>query len=301
MAQRTQTDPYRDLAAAARRGSRAAVAGLLVSAVLAAIKISAGVLGSAYALIADGVESILDVFGALVVLGSLRLSTTRPNERYPFGLGRVEPLGGIVVSLVLLSAAVGIAIESIREIRTPHHAPAAFTLVVLVGVVLAKELLFRRLLGTGAEIGSSALSADAWHHRSDALTSLAAFVGISVALVGGPGYESVDDWAALAACLVIAFNGVRLFYAGIVEVLDVAPPKALEEEVREVALAVPGVRRLDKCRVRKSGMGYFVDIQVVVDGESTVREGHRVGHDVKDALLASKLGVLDVAVHVEPD
>jgi cation diffusion facilitator family transporter len=293
-------DPYAQAAEAALRGARAAVLGICASVALAVIKILAGVIGNAYALIADGVESILDVFSSLVVWGSLRIAAAPPNERYPYGYGRVEPLAALVASLTLLAAAVGIAIESVREIVTPHHAPASFTLVVLVGVVIVKGIMFRGLARAGAAIGSQALQGDAVHHRADAITSSAAFLGILIARIGGPGYESADDWAALIACGVIAFNGVRLFRSALTEVLDVAPPDEIAAGIRKIAGSVAGVAEIDKCRVRKSGIGYFVELHVVVDGNLPVRVGHTIAHQVKDSLLAGGLGILDAAIHVEP-
>ncbi len=292
--------PYAQIAAAAELGRRATVIGICVSAVLATVKIVAGVVGNAYVLIADGIESVLDIFSSLVVLGSLRLSASEPNERFPFGYGRIEPLGALVVSLILIGAAITIAIESVREINLPRHAPATFTLVVLLGVIAAKEFMFRFLVKAGEEIGSTAVRSDAWHHRSDAITSAAAFIGISIALLGGPGYESADDWAAIAACLVIGFNGIRLFRTALLEVLDVAAPSEIEQKIRDIAASPPGVARVEKCRVRKSGLGYFIEIHVEVKGDMTVRDGHRIAHEVKDALMASELGVFDVLVHIEP-
>jgi cation diffusion facilitator family transporter len=279
---------------------KATTVGICASAILAIAKIVAGVFGDAYALVADGAESMLDIFSSLVVLGSLRLATAPPNQKYPFGYGRAEPLASLVVALVLLAAAGGIAVQSVREIFTPHHAPQPFTLVVLIIVVAVKELMFRRLSRAGDDIGSSAVSSDAWHHRSDALTSVAAFIGISISIICGKGYESADDWAALAACGVIAFNGVRLFRSALQEVMDVAPDDATSVKIREIASQVDGVLAIDKCRVRKSGLGYFVELHVMVDGDDSVRRGHEIGHRVKDVLLASGLGVLDVAMHVEP-
>jgi cation diffusion facilitator family transporter len=206
----------------------------------------------------------------------------------------------LVVSVVLLASAVGIAIQSVREILTPHHGPEPFTLGVLLAVVAVKELMYRRLIRAGNDIGSTTVRTDAWHHRSDAVTSLAAFVGISIALWGGPGYERADDWAALVACAVIAFNGVLLFRSALSEALDVAPDGQIASQVRRVSAAITGVRQIDKCRIRKSGLGYYVEIHVVVDGDISVRAGHSIGHQVKDALLASHQGILDVTVHVEP-
>lgn len=291
---------HRRVAEAALHGARATVTGIVANTILAAVKILAGVLGNAYALIADGVESMLDIVSSIIVWGSLRAAARGPSERFPFGYGRVEPLAALVVALALLTAAVGIAVQSAREILTPHHAPAPFTLLVLVAVVATKEIMYLRLSRKAREIGSTAIESDAWHHRSDSLTSLAAFVGISIALAGGRGYETADDWAALVACGVIAFNGWRILRAALDDILDAAPDPALEQQMRDVAARVPGVAGLHYSRMRKSGLGYFVDLQVIVDKHATVEEGHRVGHAVKDALLAADLALLDVDIHIEP-
>jgi cation diffusion facilitator family transporter len=288
------------LGKSAASGIRASLAGVLVSIVLGAIKIVAGVLGNSYALLADGVESMLDVVSGLVVAGSLKIAAQPPDERYPYGYGKVEPAAALVIAGGLLATAIGIAIQSIREIYRPHHAPAPFTLVVLVVVVLTKELLFRFLIRKGESIDSNAMRTDAWHHRSDSLTSVAAFIGISIALAMGDAYESADDWAALFAAGVIAFNGVRLLRTSWREIMDASLPPEVIEEIREVARRVEGVTGIDMCRVRKSGLGLWVDIHVEVPGDKTVREGHTISHRVKDALVASKHHVMDAIVHIEP-
>ena len=277
-----------------------AAIGVIASTFLATLKIAAGVIGNSFALVADGVESVLDIFSGLLVWGSLRVSAVPQSERYPYGLGKAEPLASLVVSTVLLLAAAGIAISAAQAILSPQEAPQSFTLVVLVGVLIAKELMFRALSARGREIGSTALDSDAWHHRSDALTSLAAFIGISVALTAGEGFESADDWAALVACAVIAFNGVRLFRASLREVLDVTAPEEICDRIRDLAQAIPGVDGVDLLRVRKSGLALWVDIHVEVDGEISVRAGHEIAHLVKDGLLHSDLRILDALVHVEP-
>jgi cation diffusion facilitator family transporter len=273
---------------------------VVISLALGIVKIVAGVLGHSYALIADGVESMLDVASGLVVAGSLKLAAQPPDERYPFGYGKVEPTAAIVIATGLLAAATIITIQSVREILRPHLAPAPFTLVVLVLVVITKELLFRFLSRAGLSINSKALQTDAWHHRSDSLTSLAAFIGISVALWGGKGYEQADDWAALFAAGIIAFNGGKLLRSAWREMMDAALPEHIIEDIREIARQVDGVAGIDMCRVRKSGLGLWVDIHVEVHGDMTVRDGHRIAHDVKDALVASKHNVMDAIVHIEP-
>jgi cation diffusion facilitator family transporter len=295
------TDAVRSkLDQSAATGIRASLGGVLVSVLLGAVKILAGVLGQSYALIADGVESMLDVVSGLVVAGSLKIAVQPPDERYPFGYGKIEPVAALVIATALLATAIGIAIQSAREILGPHHAPAWFTLVVLIVVIGVKELLYRNLLRISRIIDSHAMRTDAWHHRSDSLTSLAALIGISVALLGGKGYESADAWAALFAAAVIAFNGGLLFRTSWREILDVALPVNVVEDIRRIAAGVDGVSGIDMCRVRKSGLGLWVDIHVEVPGEMTVREGHAIAHRVKDALMASSFAVMDALVHIEP-
>jgi cation diffusion facilitator family transporter len=285
---------------AAVKGIRASLITVAVSLVLGIIKVIAGLVGHSYALIADGVESLLDVASGLVVAGSLKLSAKPPDEEYPYGYGKAEPAAAMIIATGLLAAAVIVAIQSVREIVRPHATPAAFTLIVLVAVVTTKEVLFRFLIRTGRSIDSNAMETDAWHHRSDSLTSLAAFVGIAIALWGGKGYEPADDWAALFAAGVIALNGIRLIRKAWREIMDASPPDEIIDDIREIARRVDGVAGIDMCRVRKSGLALFVDIHVEVDGDMTVRDGHEIAHLVKDALLASKHSVMDAVVHIEP-
>ncbi len=294
------TGTVRQLDQAVVEGTRAVALGVVASALLATAKIAAGIFGNSFALVADGVESVLDIFSGLLIWGGLRASAIPQTERHPFGLGKAEPLASLVVSTVLLMAAVGIAVGAVREIVTPHQGPAVFTLLVLVGVVVTKEVMFRMLSARAEAIGSQALQVDAWHHRSDALTSLAAFVGISVALIFGEGFESADDWAALVACAVISYNGIRLFRTSLKEVLDVAPPDEIRDRIRDVTESVPGVEGIDLLRVRRSGLVLWVDIHVEVDGELSVRDGHEIAHLVKDRLMDSDLRILDALVHIEP-
>lgn len=268
---------------------------------LAITKITVGLVGNSYALIADGIESTMDIFSSLIVWGGLRISIKPPDEDHPFGHGKAESMAGMVVALALIAAAAIIAVQSIREILTPHHVPAWYTLVALVLIILVKEFLFRKMTAVGEELKSSSLKTDAWHHRSDALTSAAAFVGISIALIGGEKFAAADDWAALLACGLILSNGVRLLLPAVDEVMDRAAPEDFEEEIREIAAAVPGVVSIEKCRIRKSGLAYLMEIHVTVRGEITVREGHRIGHEVKNRLIASDLNILDAALHIEPD
>lgn len=274
--------------------------GVAVNASLAMVKIMAGVFGNSYALIADGIESTADIVTSLVVWGGLRVAASPATDRHPYGYGKAEALSGVVASISLLVAAGLIAYHSVREILTPHHLPHWSTLVVLLVVIVVKEGLARWIGKVGESVESSALVADSWHHRSDALTSAAAFLGISIALIGGKGWEAADDWGALVACGVIAATGLRLLVATTRDLLDVAPPKSFEEDVRQLAATVEGVKGVEKCRIRKSGLAYYVDLHIEVDGEATVREGHRISGKVRSTLRNSGLKIADVLVHVEP-
>ena len=279
---------------------RMSVLAIAVSVVLATVKLAAGVIGHSFALIADGIESTLDIVSASLVWGGLRIAATPPDENHPYGHGKAESMAAIMVAVILLGAAVFLAIQSVAEIIAPHHAPAPFTLVVLVAVVITKELLFVRMSRVSKSVDSTSLRADAWHHRSDSLTSAAAFIGISLSLILGEGYESLDDWAALFACGIITYNGFRILRSAMSEAMDRAAPRELRARIREIASSVPGVEGIDKCLTRKSGPYWLVDIHVMVDGNLPVSDGHEIGHDVKRALLQSDLGVLDVLVHIEP-
>ncbi len=282
------------------RGIRSAQAGLLVNAGLAVTKFIAGLLGHSYALIADAIESAADVFSSIIVWGGLRISARSADEEYPFGYGKAESLAAAVVGLLLLGAAVGVAIQAVREIRTPHHAPAPFTLVVLVVVVLVKEGLFRRVRQVGNEVGSTAVQADAWHHRSDAITSAAAFVGISVALLGGPGWEEADDWAALVAAGIIFVNGFGVLRPAVHDLMDRAPDSAVVARVGEAAGSIAEVRAVEKLKVRKHGLTYYVDIHVQADPAMSLHDAHVLSGRVKSAIRSAVPAVAGALVHMEP-
>jgi len=281
-------------------GTRRVAIGLVTSAVLAVIKLGTGIVGASYALVADGVESAFDVFSGLLVWSGLRVGGAPPSSEYPYGQGKAEQIAALAVAAMLLSGAIGIAAGAIRGIMIPHGGPAAFTLPVLAVVVVVKEAMYRLLNTGGTAIGSEALRADAWHHRSDALTSVAAFIGISVALIGGEGYEAADEWAALLACGVIAWNGSRLFRSAIREVLDAAAPPEIAARVRELAGGVTGVTGIDDLRIRRSGLVWLVDIHVEVDGAQSVRQGHEIAHRVRDRLEQSEFPIREALVHIEP-
>jgi cation diffusion facilitator family transporter len=285
----------------AEAGARMVLRGVALNLGLAAVKLAGGVFGNTYALVADAAESLLDVVSSLLVWAGFRVAARPPDADHPYGHGKAEALAALGVAAFVFGMSGLVGHHAVREIITPHAAPAWWTLLVLALVVAVKLWFSRRMRAAGEETGSTALGVEALHHWSDAMTSAAAFVGIALALWGGPGWEAADDWAALFACIVIAFNGAVMVLKAQGDVMDAAVPAGFEREVRALALAVPGVLALDKVRMRKSGLTHLVDIQVRVNGDLTVTAGHAIAHAVKDALLGSAAHrISDVTVHVEP-
>jgi cation diffusion facilitator family transporter len=283
-----------------QRGISAARLALFASAGFVMVKVVTGLLGHSYALVADGVESSLDILSSLIVWRALAVSGREADDRYHFGYAKAESLAGAAVALLLMVAAVGISIQAVREIMAPRHVPEAYTLVVLVGVIVAKEALYRRMMAVGTAIDSAAVMADAWHHRTDAITSLAAFIGILVARVGGEAWAPADDVAALVASAIIAINGVRLLRPAVQDLMDRAPPRRILDQVEGTARAVPGVRAVEKIQARRAGAGYYVALHIEADATMALADAHLLGHDVKDAILEDLPTVLDVLVHMEP-
>ncbi len=273
---------------------------LLSNVLLAIIKTLAGIFGNSYALIADAIESTTDVFASLLVLFGLKYAAKPPDENHPYGHGKIEPLVTFLVVAFLVTSATVIAYESIQHIRTPHKVPEPWTLIVLGGIILWKEGSYRYVIRKSRKTGSSSLRAEAWHHRSDAITSVLAFVGIAIALIFGKGYETADDWAALLASAFILYNSFLIFRPALGEVMDEQRYARLQQEIREKSLDVDGVMATEKCYIRKTGMTYHVDLHAIVDGKISVRHGHDIAHALKDHLKASIPHLGQVLVHVEP-
>ncbi|MGV0752753.1 cation transporter [Empedobacter brevis] len=279
---------------------KASIFSIIGNASLAGIKFLAGYFGNSYALIADAIESSADVFSSIFVFFGLKYSSRPADENHPYGHGKAEALITFLVVTFLIVSAIIIAKESITNIITPHHQPKPFTLLVLGGIILFKELSFQYVMRKSVETNSSSLKADAWHHRSDAITSLMAFIGISISLVMGPGWEAADDVAALFASAFILYNAYKILRPALGEIMDEQLYEEEIEEIRKIASHVPGVMATEKCNVRKSGMNYYVDLHAIVDGSISVVEGHKISHDLKDAVQAEMPQVKDVLVHIEP-
>lgn len=283
-----------------RRAVRFAQLGVLVNATLAIVKLVAGITGNAYVLVADAIESTTDIFSSLIVWGGLSIASQPADENHPYGHGRAEPLAAAVVALILMGAALGIAIRAVGELRTVHEGPAAFTLPVLVLVIVVKEVLARRVFRAGHEVGSTAVRNDAHHHRADVITSSAAFLGISIALYGGPGWESADDWAALVASSVIVYNAVKMLSPAVQDLMDHAPADDVATRIAAAALTVADTRAIEKLKVRKAGLSYFVDLHVQADPAISLHDAHIVSGKVKGAIRRAVPAVDYVLIHMEP-
>lgn len=273
---------------------------IISNATLALIKGLAGFFGNSYALTADAIESTTDIFSSCLVLFGIKYSNKPADDNHPYGHGRAEPLITFVVVGFLITSATIIAYESIDNIRTPHELPKPWTLIVLGIIILWKEFSFRLVMKRSKESNSSSLRADAWHHRSDAITSVAAFIGISIALFLGKGYESADDWAALFAAGFILYNSYMIFRPALGEIMDENLHSDLIVLIRKISLQVNGVVNTEKCFIRKAGMKYHVDLHAIVDSTISVREGHEISHLLKDTLRAEIPELGHVLIHIEP-
>ncbi|HMQ46336.1 MAG TPA: cation diffusion facilitator family transporter [Saprospiraceae bacterium] len=269
--------------------------------ILALIKGFAGVWGNSYALVADAIESTTDIFSSLLVLFGLKYAKRPADGNHPYGHGKIEPLITFIVVAFLVTSATIIAYESIQNIQTPHALPKTWTLFVLGGIILWKEIAYQIVIKKSQETHSSSLKADAWHHRSDAITSITAFIGISIALIFGQGYETADDWAALLASGFILYNSYLIFRPALGEIMDEHLYDNLIDEIREKSIHVPGVLGTEKCYIRKSGMKYHVDLHAIVDANLSVKEGHYIAHCLQDYLRSQIPNLGHVLIHIEPN
>lgn len=290
-----------------REGQRWMALSLASNVFLAVAKLAGGILGRSQALIADGIESSLDIVSTIMMWAAIKYAERPPDSEHPYGHGKMESMAAVIGSLILMGAGAALGVHSIGEIialqhgSTPADVPASFTLIILVLTIITKEVLFRLLHQKGKAIESRAVQTEAFHHRSDAITSLAAGIGITAALIGGPSWAAADDWAALFSCTLIVSNGLHMLRGAMSEILDEQMPSEQIRAITELATSVEGVSNIEKCRVRKSGFVRIADLHVRVPGDCTVREGHRIAHEVKDRLLAADFHLADVTVHIEPD
>ncbi len=273
---------------------------IITNTALAIVKWLGGYFGNSYALIADALESTTDIFSSFLVLLGIKYASRPADKNHPYGHGRAEALITFIVVAFLVVSATIIAYESIQNIRTPHALPKPYTLFLLAAIIIWKETSYQMVLKRSKSTHSVALKAEAWHHRSDAITSLAAFIGISIALYFGEGYEQADDWAALLASVFILYNSYRIFRPALGEIMDEHFYDQLEEEIRQISMTVRGIRGTEKCLIRKSGMKFYIDLHALVDAEISVKEGHSIAHDLQSELMEKLPQLGYVLIHIEP-
>jgi cation diffusion facilitator family transporter len=283
---------------------RNTIVGFFASILLAMLKLAAGVWGLSTALVADAIESLADTVGSVLVWQALRVAAKPPDKDHPYGYGKAEALAALGVGVLLVAAALFIVSKALRDILTPHQPPAAWTLLVLLAVIAVKEILFRFVMQGADEFQSDAARADAWHHRSDAITSLAAFMGVSLAIWGPrwfniPSLVLADEVAAILASGVILMTAWHLSRPALDELLDAAAHHMVERVVT-VAKGVEGVWEIEKVFVRKSGPGYHLDMHLHVDPELTIRAAHALAGKVKATLKSEIPRLTSVLIHVEP-
>lgn len=284
-----------------QKAAKASYLSVIGNGCLAIVKGLAGVFGNSHALIADAIESISDVFSSALVLFGVKYAGRPPDENHPYGHGKAEPLitFGVVVLLVI-SAGI-IAYNGMININQEQQygSPKIFTLYVLGGIILWKEILYRIIKKRSQETHSTSLQTEARHHRTDALTSIVAFVGIAVAIFFG--YKAADDWAALLTAGVILYNSYLIFRPALGEIMDEHRYEELIDQIRVISKEVPGIIYTEKCLIRKMGMDYHVDLHAVVNPDISVREGHRLAHQLQETLYEKLPQIQHVLIHVEPD
>ncbi|MFZ4116490.1 MAG: cation diffusion facilitator family transporter [Chthoniobacterales bacterium] len=295
-----------DLQAKSVSGQKVMLSGIFLNIFLGVIKSTAGLLGHSNVLIADGIDSIVDVFTSVMTWGALKYAAKPPDQEHPYGHGKAESLAAVAGALILLTTGIAITFFSIQNIisiqhGTLPHPPEKYTLLILLIAIVIKEGFFRVLTHQARKIGSTSMLAEAWHHRSDVMISLTAFIGIAISIFGGKRYANADDWAALLVCFIIFYNATTILHVSFREIMDAQVSHDLEEKILKLACEIDGVESAEKCRVRKSGLSLLADLHIRVDGQLSVLKGHTISHQVKDHLLNANLALEDITLHLEPN
>ncbi len=281
-------------------GQRVAALGMAVSAVLAIVKIAAGIAGHSTAVVADGLESTGDVFASGFVFLGLTLAAIPADENHPYGHGRVETLTGLLIGLFLTAGGALISYISLQSLGRPHAPVAPFVVYPLLASLVAKAALAVYKFRNGRQLKSDALRADAWNDAMDSVSAAAALIAVGLALADPLHFMEADRYGGFIVGLIVVTTGARVAYDTAMQLMDTMPGDDLMNEVRAVARSEPGVRGIEKCFARKTGLRYHVDLHLEVDPEMTVRRSHEIAHLVRERILARLDWVADVLVHVEP-
>lgn len=281
-------------------GQRVAFTGMAVSGGLAVIKIVTGMMGNSTSVVADGFESAGDVFASGFVYLGLSLAARPADENHPYGHGRAEILTGLLIGLVLTAAGTLISYHSVENLRHAHVVPSTYVIWPLIGSALAKSGLAGLKFRYGRKLKSAALIADAWNDSVDILSAVSALVAVGLAILNPERFLAADHIGGSVVGLIVVFTGLRVAYDTAMQLMDTMPDENLMKAVRGVALDVAGVRGVEKCFARKTGMQYHVDLHLEVDPEMTVRASHDLASVVRDRIKTDLDWVADVLVHVEP-
>jgi cation diffusion facilitator family transporter len=282
-----------------RIGRQVAVLSMIVGAALAVMKITVGLMANSAAVVSDGVESASDVLASGIVLFGLALAAKPADEEHPYGHGRFETISGLAVGVMLGMTGAVICFRAAWSIND-QHVPAAFAIWALVVSMIAKAALGATKFRIGRNIKSEALVADGWNDTVDILSASAALVAVALAVWRPQRFAAADHYGAFAVGLIVIFLGIRVVYNTTQQLVDRMPPRELLEDIRRVALSVPGALGIEKCLARKTGLRYHVDLHLEVDPEMTVRRSHEIAHEVRNRIIAELPWVADVLVHVEP-
>lgn len=289
-----------------KKAQVATIIGMAVNILLAVLKLIGGVLGNSRALIADAVHSASDVLSSLAVLIGIRASRKPPDEEHPYGHGKSENVATLIIAILLIVVGFEIIYNSVRSLVSGSvgSETTLIALYIIIFSVVVKEALFQYKYRLGSRIKSPALIADAWHHRSDAISSLVALVGIGLTIVGSsfniPALAYLDPIASAVIALIIMYMGYQLGKEAVSVSLEVVLNEDETQDMREAVLAVDKVRNIDNLSARSHGSYVIIDIKIAVDARMTVEEGHHVAREVKQILMRQFEEVQDVNVHVNP-
>ncbi|HWC96510.1 MAG TPA: cation diffusion facilitator family transporter [Candidatus Sulfopaludibacter sp.] len=281
-------------------GQRVAAFGMAVSGALALVKIAAGLSGHSTAVVADGLESASDVFASGFVLLGLTLAAIPPDENHPYGHGRVETLTGLLIGLVLTAGGVIISFASLQHLGQPRQTVAAFVIYPLLASLVAKACLAAYKFRYGRLLNSDSLTADAWNDTMDSVSAVAALIAVGLTLADPNRFREADRYGGFIVGLIVVTTGIRVVYDTAMQLMDTMPSDVLMTQLREAARDEPGVRGVEKCFARKTGLKYHVDLHLEVDPEMTVRQSHDIAHQVRLRIMQRLDWVADVLVHVEP-
>ena len=274
--------------------------GLLTNICLSGIKFAAGYWGRSQALIADAIHSLTDTTTDLAVIAGSHYWSRPPDESHPYGHRRLETLVTAFIGLMLAAAGIGIGWEAISSLHQKHTPPPGWiAFYAAMASIVAKEILYRWTAAAGKKIKSPALAANAWHHRSDAISSLPVLVAVTGALIF-PSWSFLDHVGAAIVSIFILHAAFKIIWPAVSELIDAGAPEEIQNKIAEIACNTTGVHEVHAVRSRYISSSIQIDMHIVVDGNISVREGHTIADNVENGIISSIPEVLEVVVHVDP-